>query len=144
MINDAVATAKSELVGTDADGASVDTIKGAKKYADEKAAAINGTIEENERVTTEALNDLDARVTALDTNKANAADVYTKTETETAITTKINDLDFAKVTGIVRSVEQVDGKVKAEVGTVSYTELTDKPIALTNAEIEAIVNGTQA
>lgn len=152
MINSAVADAKSELVGNSDDAASKDTIKGAKKHADEKAATAESNAvttvvgESGDAASADTVYGAkayaDAAVTTLGNDVYRKSDVYTKAETGTAITTEIAKLDVAKVTGIVRSIEQVDGKIAATVGTVSYTELTDKPVALTNADIEAIVNGT--
>lgn len=64
-VSTAIGTAKSDLIGTTADTADKDTIKGVKKYADDKVATVNGTV-----------TDLTSRVTANETaiTKLNGAD----------------------------------------------------------------------
>lgn len=73
---DAAAMLESYYTKTEVDG----LVAGAKTYADGLKTAIDGVIEENERVTSEALTDLDTRV-----NTIEAQDVYVKDTVDAAI-----------------------------------------------------------
>lgn len=99
-------TAKAAVIGTAEDAATVNTVYGAKKYADEKAVAAQAAAEATAAgalatARTEITAEIDADVKALadgqvKTNteaiatKANASDVYSKTETYTQ--TEVNNL----------------------------------------------------
>ena len=73
---DAAKTLESYYTKTEVDG----LVAGAKTYADGLKTAIDGVIEENERVTSEALTDLDTRVKVIE-----AQDVYVKSDVDSAI-----------------------------------------------------------
>lgn len=104
----------------------------AKKYADDQDAArkaeIMGVIEENERVTSEALNDLDGRVTT----NADAIDALTQTVA--------NNLAEAKSHADSKAVEEA-GKAQttAEAFAKTYTDALFASITFaTDAEIGGI------
>ena len=65
-LDDAKAYADSLAANYDAAGSATTAEQNAKNYVDEFKTTINGVIEENERVTAEALNDLDTRVKDLE------------------------------------------------------------------------------
>ena len=73
---DAAKTLESYYTKTEVDG----LVAGAKTYADGLKTAIEEVIEENERVTSEALTDLDTRVKVIE-----AQDVYVKSDVDSAI-----------------------------------------------------------
>ena len=73
---DAAKMLESYYTKTEVDG----LVAGAKTYADDLKTAIDEVIEENERVTAEALTDLDDRVKVIE-----AQDVYVKADVDAAI-----------------------------------------------------------
>lgn len=60
----AIIEALSKAIGTSNDAASADTINGAKAYTDDAITALEADIDEANEVTTDALNELNDRVTA--------------------------------------------------------------------------------
>jgi hypothetical protein len=78
----AAATVKAELIGTDNDTASNDTIKGVKKYTDAAVAELTTEIENNEETWATAFTNIDDRVKELeeiDHDAYKAADDAVKT-----------------------------------------------------------------
>lgn len=113
----AAATVKTEVIGTDADTAASDTIKGAKKYADSLDAA------------------MDTRVDALEAAIGEGGSVGTQ------IDAKINALDVTDtaVDGkYVSSVSEVDGKIKVTRENLpDYSETYDAKGAAAQALADA-------
>lgn len=68
----AASTAKAEVIGQEGDASTVDTIKGAKKYTDEKAAAVAGDLTTLAGRVTQAETDIDNNTAAIATAEGNA------------------------------------------------------------------------
>lgn len=82
-----IGTAKNTLVGTDKDKSSVDTIKGAKKYADEKATAALGSAKEYADSIVTGTGGVTARVDTLETKVSTLETKVDVTKVSTAIAT---------------------------------------------------------
>ncbi len=86
-----IGTAKNTLVGTDKDESSIDTIKGAKKYADEKAtAALDGAKKYADSIVT-GTGGVTARVDTLETKVSTLETKVDVTKVSTAIATAKNE-----------------------------------------------------
>ena len=134
----ALETKDNELAGR---LATVEGRVGAPATADNAATGLFATIEENEKVTAEALNDLDARV------KANADAIASNDSAQKAyVDNAINALDATFAAEVdaeakpmfLTGLTQVDGKITAVTkAALSVNDLTDF-VALTDTEIEGI------
>lgn len=98
----AAADAKAAVIGTADDASTVDTIKGAKKYADEKAATVSGEV-----------NTLAERVSTAETKLDTVAEGA-----------QVNVIETVKVNGVAQSV--TDKAVDITVPTVPTGALASK------------------
>ena len=89
--------AKAAVIGNDGDAATVDTIKGAKKYADEKAATVSG------------------EVTAL-AGRVTTAETKLETIAEGA---QVNVIETVKVNGVAQSVTEKAVDIAVPTGTLA-------------------------
>lgn len=123
----AAADAKTALIGTDDDASTVNTIKGAKKYADEKAAAVSGEVTA-----------LAGRVTTAETKLATVAEGA-----------QVNVIETLKVNGVAQSVTEKAVNIAVPTGALASknkvaeadleTALADKINAKANdADLAAI------
>lgn len=129
-VQSAIDTAKAEVIGTDADAKTADTIKGVKKL-----------IDENEQATATSLTDLNTRVETLEGDESKAGSVAK------AIKDKVDSLN-AEVTStdgtnIQVKVTESEGKISAvNVATESYATITTTTSASGDATF-AIASGDE-
>lgn len=126
-----IGVAKNTLVGTDKDESSVDTIKGTKKYADEKAAAALSSAKEYADGIVTGTGGVTARVDTLETKVSTLETKVDVTKVSTAIAA-------AKSEAIAAAVEK-DTALKTEILGEGHTG-TVKAAAEAAATAQSAVN----
>lgn len=129
-----IGTAKNTLVGTDKDESSIDTIKGAKKYADEKATAVLGSAKEYADSIVTGTGGVTARVDTLETKVSTLETKVDVAKVSTAIATAKNEAIAAAVekdtalkteilgeghTGTVKAAAEAAATAQSAVNTLS-------------------------
>ena len=129
-----IGTAKNTLVGTDKDESSIDTIKGAKKYADEKATAVLGSAKEYADSIVTGTGGVTARVDTLETKVGALETKVDVAKVSTAIATAKNEAIAAAVekdtalkteilgeghTGTVKAAAEAAATAQSAVNTLS-------------------------
>lgn len=79
-LSGAISTAKSDVIGTAADAATASTIYGAKKYADEKVAALDATVTGNGGIVDVTVTQVDGVITSVAVEDADVASAATLAE----------------------------------------------------------------
>lgn len=124
-----IGTAKNTLVGTDKDESSVDTIKGAKKYADEKATAALGSAKEYADSIVTGTGGITARVETLegkvDVAKVSTAIATAKDEAIAAAATASDTKDTALKTAILGAKNYAQTVKSAYELAASKTTMTE-------------------
>lgn len=124
-----IGTAKNTLVGTDKDESSVDTIKGAKKYADEKATAALGSAKEYADSIVTGTGGITARVETLegkvDVAKVSTAIATAKDEAIAAAATASDTKDTALKTAILGAENYAQTVKSAYELAASKTTMTE-------------------
>lgn len=131
-----IGTAKNTLVGTDKDESSVDTIKGAKKYADEKATAALGSAKEYADSIVTGTGGITARVETLegkvDVAKVSTAIATAKDEAIAAAATASATKDTALKTAILGAenyAQTVKSAYELAASKATMTEIEAKDYA---------------
>lgn len=109
----AASTAKAEVIGQEGDASTVDTIKGTKKYADEKAAAVAGDLATLTGRVTQAETDIDTNTAAIATAESNA-----KAHAEA----KVKELADGAVATNTKGVADNKAAIEAEAQTARAAE----------------------
>ena len=128
-VNEAIEDAKGEVIGASTDASTADTIYGAKKYAEEKAAtakseaiseAASDAAGKYELIgVAKGLVDAEAEI-ARAAEKANADAI-------TGLGTRIDNLDYTdEEDGVVATVTQTDGKISVTHKKVGVADLADE------------------
>lgn len=129
-----IGTAKNTLVGTDKDESSVDTIKGAKKYADEKATAALGSAKEYADSIVTGTGGITARVKTLegkvDVAKVSTAISTAKAEAIAAAATASDTKDTTLKTAILGAADYIQTvksayELAASKATIADVEAKD-------------------
>lgn len=120
-VSTAIGTAKSDLTGTTADTADKDTIKGAKKYADDKVATVNGTV-----------TDLTSRVATNETaiTKLNGVDTV-----EGSVDYKVKAAKDALTTEISKKQDTITSASDLTINSLISGDIIDGQVALQGASI---------
>jgi hypothetical protein len=152
-LNTAIGTAKTDLIGASTDASSANTIYGAKKYAEEKAAAAItdanlgqyaktadlGDLASLDTITHDKVSDFDTAVAAIKVADATHADAAAKVDN--ALTVKVGGVDVA-FDGSAAQTADVDSAIATAIAPLATTEALNgvKEIAEA-ARTESEVNG---
>ena len=129
-VADRIADAKEELIGTAGDASTANTIYGAKKHAEEKAAAAQTAAETTAAAdaTAKANKALEDATTLINNEKARAEGEEGKlNDAIGSVNTRIDDLDYTDAeNGVVATVSQTDGKISVTHKKVGVADLADE------------------
>lgn len=131
-VADRIADAKEELIGTAGDASTANTIYGAKKHAEEKAAAAQTAAETTAAAdaTAKANKALEDATTLINNEKARAEGEEGKlNDAIGSVNTRIDELNYSKpegTEGFVTSVTQTKGQISATYKKVGVADLADE------------------
>ena len=95
-LSGAIGTAKSEVIGSAGDAATASTIYGAKKYADEKVAALDATITGTGTLVDITVTQVDGAITAVTVDDADVASAATLAEVKGKVDAFFKDADISE------------------------------------------------
>lgn len=123
--------AKTAVIGTASDASTVDTIKGAKKYADEKAAAAQSAAESHADDAIAALNVSDSAVATQFVTAVSETDGKIAVSRRALEANDIPEIAQSKVTGLTTALA---GKQDALVFNTAYNSETNKVATMTDVQ----------
>ena len=123
--------AKTAVIGTASDASTVDTIKGAKKYADEKAAAAQSAAESHADDAIAALDVSDSAVATQFVTAVSETDGKIAVSRRALEANDIPEIAQSKVTGLTTALA---GKQDALVFNTAYNSETNKVATMTDVQ----------